>query len=152
MTDPLAFPGVTPRFGLPLLFAGQAQKEFFVNEAHALTDALLWCAIEGEAAAPPTTPLDGTAWLVAAGSTGEWSGRSGSIACRQGGNWLFCQPSAGLRILDRATGQTRIFTVAWKTPSQIAETSGGSVVDAEARGAIVQLIAALRVATVLPSS
>lgn len=152
MTEPTQFPSITPRFGLPLLYAGQAQKEFFVNEALALTDALLGCVIEGETVAPPPSPIDGTAWLVATGGTGEWAGQDAALACRQGGNWLFVQPRDGVRILDRTTGQTRIFLGSWQIPSAPAEPSGGSVVDAEARAAIVQLLAVLRLATVLPSS
>ena len=51
------------------MLAGQAQKEFYVNEAHALADALLHAACEDEAAAPPVDPADGEAWLVATGAT-----------------------------------------------------------------------------------
>jgi hypothetical protein len=33
MSDPLTFENSSPRFGLPFLYVGQAQKEFYVNEA-----------------------------------------------------------------------------------------------------------------------
>jgi hypothetical protein len=150
MSDPFLFDAVSPRFGLPLLFAGQAQKEAFVNEAHALADALLHCAIEGEASAPPETPADGTSWLVGDSPTDEWAGQAGKLACRQGGNWLFVAPRDGLRLLDRATGQERRFRGTWQNAEEVAEPTGGLIVDAEARAAILQLIAALRVAGIFP--
>jgi hypothetical protein len=124
--------------------------EAFVNEAHALTDALLHCAIEGEASAPPVSPADGTNWLVGASATGEWAGRDSMIACRQSGNWLFVTPRDGLRVTNRATGQEERYLGIWRRPTAPAELSGGSVVDAEAREAILRLVEALREAGVLP--
>ncbi|MDE8650817.1 DUF2793 domain-containing protein [Novosphingobium album (ex Liu et al. 2023)] len=152
MSDPLTFDSASPRLGLPLLFAGQSQKEVFVNEAHALADALLHCAIEGEAAAPPASPTEGENWLVAADATGDWLDRDGAIACRQGGNWLFVTPIDGMRVLDRSTGQDLRYFAEWKKADAVVEPSAGSTVDSEARTAIGSLILALRAAGVLPAS
>jgi hypothetical protein len=150
MTDPISFPSATPRFSLPLLFAGQAQKEFTVNEAHALCDALLHAACEGAAAAPPPDPADGDTWLVASGATGEWAGQDGAIAARQGGNWLFVAPLEGMRLFDGATGQVLLYRSGWQRPAAPVAPSGGVVIDAEARAAIAELISALSDAGVLP--
>jgi hypothetical protein len=152
MTDPILFDSASPRFALPLLHAGQAQKEAFVNEAHALADALLHCAIEGEAAAPPASPEEGASWLVSAPAVGDWIGQEGRIACRQAGNWLFVTPRDGMRILDRSTGQDRRYMGGWRVPSAPLEPIGGSTVDAEARDAILALTTVLREAGVLPEA
>jgi Protein of unknown function (DUF2793) len=152
MPDPITFDSTSPRFALPLLFAGQAQKEAFVNEAHALTDALLHCAIEGETATPPTTPIEGTNWLVAASPTGAWTGQAGKIACRQAGNWLFVAPRDGMTLLNRTNGQQHRYFASWLAPTAPAAPSGGSTIDAEARTAISALVAALRTAGVFPAS
>jgi hypothetical protein len=152
MSDPILFDIASPRFALPLLFAGQAQKEVFVNEAHALADALLHCAIEGVASMPPASPLNGECWLVGDLPTGDWAGQAGMLACRQAGNWLFVTPRDGMRVLDRGTGQERLFFGSWKIPDVAEEPIGGSTVDAQARAAIAQLIAALRVAGIFPES
>ena len=146
MSDPFLFDNASPRFGLPLLHAGQSQKEVFVNEAHALADALMHCAIEGESAAPPSTPIDGENWLVASSATGAWAGKDGAIACRQAGNWLFIQPRDGMRVLDRSTGQDRRFFAGWQIPATPLEPSGGSTVDSEARTALSALLTALQTA------
>ncbi len=152
MSDPIVFDSTSPRFALPLLFAGQAQKEAFVNEALSRTDALLHCAIEGETATPPTSPANGQAWLVAAGPTGAWAGQAGKIACRQAGNWLFLTPRDGMRLMDRSTGQDRRFSGSWQIPVRPAAPTGGATVDAEARSAIVNLINALVVAGIIPAA
>jgi hypothetical protein len=150
MTDPFLFDTVSPRYGLPLLFSGQAQKEAFVNEAHALADALLHCAIDGETSDPPSAPENGRNWLVADGATGEWAGQDGMIACRQSDNWIFITPRDGMRVLDRSSGQDRRYWSGWKIADEVGEPIGGSTVDAEARAAISQLIAALKVAGIFP--
>ena len=152
MSNPPIFPSTSARFGLPLLFAGQAQKETFVNEAHALTDSIMHCAIEGEAPNPPINPIDGTAWLIGAGATGVWLGRDGSIACRQAGNWLYVAPRDGFQARNRANGQIRYFFGGWDVAHAPTEPIGGSVVDNEARIAIAELISALRITGILPSN
>jgi hypothetical protein len=114
-----------------------------VNEALSLTDALLHCAIEGEADDPPASPADGTAWLVGSAPTGAWVGQAGMLACRQLGNWLFVAPRDGFRALNRATGQEIRFAGGWLAPAAPPAPSGGTTVDAEARASLAYLIARL---------
>ena len=143
MSDPIIFTSASPRFGLPFLFAGQAQKEVFVNEAHALTDALLHPAIEGEDDDPPATPAEGESWLVGGTPTGAWSDHPGELASYQAGGWVFAVPRDGVRVLDRSTGQDIRYLDGWQRPATPAEPTGGTTVDTEARAAIADLVATL---------
>lgn len=152
MSDPVTFENATPRFALPYLYAGQAQKEVFVNEALALADALLHSSVAGEAAAPPAQPAEGENWLVAAGATGDWAGHDHSLASRRGGSWLFVAPRDGMRIFDLSLGQERLFFGSWRKASVLSEPLGGSIVDGEARAAITQLISSLKALGVLPAT
>jgi len=152
MADPLNLPSTSPRFGLPLLFPGQAQKEFSVNEAHALIDLLLHPAIEGISSVPPTAPQNGQSWLVWSNPSGAWAGHEGQIASFQGGTWLFCTPRDGLRILDRSTMQDILFRGGWIRAVRPAEPQGGTTIDTQARAAIAQLIAALVAGGILPQN
>jgi uncharacterized protein DUF2793 len=134
------------------MLAGQSQKEFYVNEAHALTDSLLHAACEAEATEPPVTPAEGQSWLVASGATGDWTGEDGKLASRQSGNWLFASPNDGMRLFDRSTGQMLLYRGGWQRPTAPSAPAGGTVIDAEARAAIADLMAALVDAGVFPST
>ncbi len=152
MTQATNFPSATARFALPMLFAGQAQKEFFVNEAHALTDILLHACVEGEGSLPPTEPGEGECWIVGPGAGGAWSGHDGALAGYQGGNWLFIKPKTGMQVVDRAASQTLFFAKGWQRISAVPPASGGHTVDAEARSTLAKLIEALELAKLLPPS
>lgn len=153
MTEPLAFPALTPRHQLPLLFAGQSQKEVSVNAAHALIDMLLHCAVLGEAAAPPPEPAEERdCWLVGAAPQGAFAGRAGSIACFAGGAWVFAAPRDGMRAFDQSTGQLLLFRDAWRREPIPDLPSGGATVDVEARLAIGAIVALLQRSAILPSN
>ncbi len=144
MTDPLSFPSTTARFGLPLLFAAQAQKEPTVNAAHALIDLLLHPAIQGEATAAPATPEEGTCWLVGSGGQGVFAGHDGELAGFVSGTWIFAAPRDGLEVIDRATDQKLVYIGGWRREAAPAEPTGGSTVDTEARAAIVAILQLFR--------
>lgn len=144
------FDSCTPRFNLPLLFAGQAQKEVFVNEIAARMDAMLHLAVEREADSPPADAQDGQSWLIGLQPDGPWAGKAGHIASLQGGNWLFAEPSAGMKLFNKATDQEMSFRNSWEVAAKPALPSGGTTIDNESRAAISAIIAALVAARILP--
>jgi Protein of unknown function (DUF2793) len=137
----------TTRHNLPLLAVAQAQKEITHNEALVRIDALLHPVVQAELSVPPV-PGDadiGKCWLVAASPTGEWAGKAAQIAIWIGGGWRFCAPVEGMRARVQSQNADRIRSGgAWITPPSIPNPASGSVVDAEARTAIVTLLAHLR--------
>jgi hypothetical protein len=152
MSDPIAFESATPRLALPLLFAGQAQKEFTVNEALLRADLALHCTVEGELAAPPASPLAGEAWLVSATPTGAFAGHALAIAGYTAGGWRFIAARPGLRVYDREASCFRHFTDTWQRCVRPATPSGGATVDQEARNAIDGILEKLVAAGILATS
>lgn len=156
---------MTPRWALPLLFAGQAQKEVFHNEALTVIDALLHGRVESaDSATPPGAPVVGQCWIVAAGAGGDWAGQAGAIACWSEGGWRFVTPRAGARmdVADRGHALVQDGT-AWTDEAIRADglyldgdrvvtarqgaipvPSGGTVIDSESRATITAILAALR--------
>ncbi|MBO9712970.1 DUF2793 domain-containing protein [Sphingomonas sp.] len=154
----------TDRLALPLLEPGQAQKEMFHNEALVRLDAAVQaCAVAGGLDAPPADPAAGQCWIVGASPSGAWSGHAGALACWTLSGWRFVAAAEGMRawIADPAGfalhsgGEWRFgeahgrlivegVQVVGPQAAAIGNPSGGSVVDAEARSTIAQILAAMR--------
>jgi hypothetical protein len=155
----------TARLALPFIIASQAQKEVTHNMALNILDLMVQPAVESVVLSdPPLAPQDGQAWIVAAGASGDWSGREGQVACYTGGGWSFIAPFAGMvfRVLD--SGLLTLFQSGmWQTgvinavrievagqqvvgerQSAIADASGGQVIDEEARISLNALLSACR--------
>lgn len=154
----------TPRFALPLLIPGQAQKELYHNESLLALDIALHAAVEGDPLAdPPDSPARGSSWIVGTAATGNWTGEDGKLACWTDGGWRFVAPIAGMAVWNTSAGYwIRYDGTAWNDGAlsvavltiggqqvvgarqpAIASPSGGTTIDTEARAAIDALIATL---------
>jgi hypothetical protein len=154
----------SPRYRLPFIIAGQAQKELFHNEALLKIDAALQAAVEtAPLAEPPPNPQAGECWLVAAGATGPWTGKAGQIAMWTASGWRFVAPVAGMTVWNKAAAvPLRWSGTGWNSGEiegaalvvagqqvvgqrqpAVPSPSGGTIIDAEARAAVDALIAAL---------
>lgn len=155
----------TDRLALPLLQAGQAQKEITHNEALTLIDALVQAAAESaELSTPPTSPAPGQCWIVAAPGDAAWTGHAGALACWTAAGWRFAPPVAGMRIWVADRGHAVVHDgAAWlDEPARadgfhvagsrvvgvrqaaVGTPSGGAIVDTEARAAVGAILTALR--------
>lgn len=156
---------ITPRFALPFIEPGQAQKELFHNEALLILDVLSGAAVEElPRTAPPASPVAGSCYIVAASPTGDWAGQAGKVAAYTSGGWRFIAPVEGLRFHVRSSAVDACYRAgAWEVGqlrgdrlviggqqvvssrgAAIAAPAGGLTADAEARTAISQILAALR--------
>lgn len=155
----------TARWNLPLLFAGQAQKEVFHNEALARIDMLLHARVESaDLSEPPEAPAIGACWIVANGATGAWSGQAGRLASWTQGGWRFVTPRAGFSIEVADRGHAlRHDGAGWRDAglredglyiddkrvvgpraTPISDPVGGGVIDIESRAALGAFLSALR--------
>jgi hypothetical protein len=154
----------TPRFGLPFILPGQAQKEIYHNEALMLIDAALQAAVEGAPLAePPAAPSLGQSWIVASSPSGAWAAKADQLAIWSEGGWRFVEPAPGMAAWDKQA-QRRIHwngaewsaampvgslviagqqVVGSRQPA-VPSPSGGTVIDAEARVALAALTAAIK--------
>ena len=156
---------MTSRLKLPLLAAGQAQKEAWHNESLLLIDRLTSGIIEGAASAtPPPTANADSLYAIAVGATGVWAGKDGMLGAATSSGWRFIVPVEGLQLVERAIGRTwRRTATGWdigriqaselivdgvkvvgSRGAAVAAPAGGATVDAEARACLGSILAALR--------
>jgi hypothetical protein len=155
----------TQRFSLPLLSAGQAQKELFHNESLLIVDALLCAAVEEpQRNDPPATPVAGSCYIVGNSPTGAWSSNPGHLAIYSDAGWRFVKPVDGLTVVEKSSGTAIVHRGgAWESgivrassvvvddvqiigaqESAIADPAGGAFIDSESRFAISAILSALR--------
>lgn len=156
---------ITDRLALPLLAAGQAQKEVTHNEALTLADLLLLPAVESVAPATvPTSPTPGKGWIVGATPTGAWAGQAHKLAFWTVGGWRFVAAPEGATLWSVAdsqpvrrsasgwvVGQLRASTVSiggnqvvGARLAAVTVPTGGTTVDAEARATLGAILDRLR--------
>lgn len=144
MSDPVTFPSETRNFSLPLLFPGQAQKEFFLNQAASIIDAALASVVEASLNDPPTSPAEAASYLVLAPATGVWEGQEDKIAMFVGESWHFITPVEGISVFDRAASQVLRYLSGWQNATEPSPLQGGAVIDVEARQMLSDIVEALR--------
>lgn len=144
MSDLIPFPSLTTALGLPLLIAGQAQKEFFVNQALCLLDALHMHTVKASQPAPPELAVESDCYRVKAPATGAWAGSEDRVAVLIAGDWHFIAPVHGMALYDRTADHMLVFRSGWKLAHAPTLPAGGTVVDTEARAAIGALIESLK--------
>ncbi|RDE04815.1 DUF2793 domain-containing protein [Sphingomonas aracearum] len=155
----------TDRLALPLLAAGQAQKEMAHNEALALLDLLVQPAVEAIGLdLPPADPAEGACWVVGPAPVGDWADQAGALAGWTAAGWRFVPAFDGARVWSRQGAcDARFVDGAWRIGvvqgralmidgqqvvgprgPAIADPAGGTMADAEARAAIGAILTALR--------
>ncbi|MEO6198959.1 MAG: DUF2793 domain-containing protein [Sphingomicrobium sp.] len=155
----------TPRLALPFLTPGQAQKEFFHNEALQQIDMLVAASVESAPQnAPPTAPAPGSCYIVGTAPSGAWAGKAGQLASYGVGGWRFFVPLDGQSVFVKSSGVRAEFRGgAWEfgivragsvmiggtevvstRSAAIASPNGGSTIDGAARTTIDEILAALR--------
>ncbi|WP_445191769.1 DUF2793 domain-containing protein [Sphingomonas sp. Tas61C01] len=155
----------TIRLGLPLLAAGQAQKDLTHNEALARLDIAVQASVVAVGlAVPPAAPTAGDAWVVGAAAGGAWTGQANAIAAWTAGGWRFVDPREGMTVWSIADRRdVRYSGGTWTSGDlrggcvlidgvkvvgarggAITAPAGGTVIDKEARAALAAVLAALR--------
>lgn len=87
----------TPLLGLPEIAEGVANQVTLHNVALRHIEAKTIRALSLIVAAPPAA-VEGDSYIIPAGATGAWSGKTGQIAALIGGAWTYAAPMEGLRL------------------------------------------------------
>jgi hypothetical protein len=153
----------TPRLALPLITAGQTQKDVTHNDALLALDRLVALAVESRSLpTPPPTPALGSCYIVSAAGAAAWGHPAGTLLHWQGAGWLAQTPRDGQIVMIADESAMLVHDGSWQaqwpvtglriagrtvlaaSPDAVALPSGGSVVDSQARATLAVLVAALQ--------
>lgn len=113
---------VTPRLSLPLLAAGQTQKHVTHNDALVRLDALIHLVVDSRTqVAPPVGPSELSAYIVPAGGTGIFAGRTDQVALYEDGGWTFLTPRIGWQAWVTDEAEHNLWTgTEWRRASPLS--------------------------------
>jgi hypothetical protein len=153
----------TPRLALPLIAAGQSQKDVTHNEALLALDRLVALEVVSRSLnAPPADPATGDIHVVPAGGVAGWGYPEASLVQWQGQGWLAESPREGQVALVRDEAVLMVYRGGWQVhlpvsglsimgrsvlgapPASVAAPSGGTFVDSEVRAVLSNLLNVLR--------
>ena len=141
----------TPRLALPLLAAGQSQKDVTHNEALLGVDRLVALTVVSRSVAtPPASAAEGEAWIVPAAGVAAWGQPAGTLMHRQGSGWLAQTPRDGQQALVGDEIVLLVHAAGWKmvrrveAPAVLALPTGGVSVDSEVRTAFAAMVVVLQ--------
>jgi Protein of unknown function (DUF2793) len=158
----------SPRLSLPLIAAGQGQKDVTHNEALLALDRMVALAVASRSqASPPPNPVPGEMHIVPAAGAVAWGHPAGTLVQWQGAGWLAVPPADGQVALVADEGQMLVKHGGWQAlwpvaglsiagravlsapPSAVPLPAGGATVDIEARAALAAVIVALQLQGIL---
>ena len=143
-----------------------AGRNMTLRGALALLDGCVAACVEQRAlASPPAAPVAGKCYIVAGGASGAWAGKADQLAIATEGGWRFVVPREGLRAMVASQGidamvrdGTWIYgemrasslvvggdQVVGARASAVADATGGTTIDIQARAVLASLLASLRV-------
>jgi len=141
----------TPRLALPLLAAGQSQKDVTHNDALLALDRLVALVVASRSAAtPPASPVMGECHIVPASGTAAWGHPAGTLMHWQGSAWLAEGPRDGQMVLVADDAVLLVHAGGWQLLRRVdasaapALPSGGATVDSEVRTAFAGLVIVLQ--------
>lgn len=153
----------SPRLALPLIAAGQSQKDVTHNEAVLALDRLVALTVVSRSlAAPPTSPATGACYIVPADGAAAWGQPEGRLLHWQGSAWLPVAPRDGQVVLVADEAVMLVYLGSWQAnwpvaglaiagravlaadPATILPPMGGATIDIEARAALAALVVALQ--------
>lgn len=112
----------SPSLGFNLILANQSSKHVTANAALLALEAVAAGVVLDILNSEPSSPIDGSLYIVSATSAGAFAGQSGKFAYYYGATWFFYNPKNDQRFYNAATSSY----VAYNGSTWVAISLGGS--------------------------